>query len=445
MADGNLLSDLTFLGGSSRLARFVGRPIHQFAAIEAAGGVLMLIATVAALVWVNSPWQDSYYDFWHTHLSFSVGDYHFEQDLEHVVQDGLMAVFFFVVGLEIKRELVNGQLRDPRFAALPAVAALGGMVVPAAVYLAFNAGGPGQDGWGIPMATDIAFAMGVLSLLGDRVPRQMKVFLLTLAIVDDIGAILVIAIFYTSNLSSNWLLVAAILLAGIILLRRLDVWYLPVYLVIGVAFWLAVLESGVHATIAGVILGLITPAKPLQSEEQARSWANWLHMQDDVRLDDVRRVGFHIRESQPVSQRIEELLHPIAGYIIIPLFALSAAGVELSGNVVSDAASSPVTLGVVIGLIAGKTAGISVFSWIAHRLGWVTIPTSMTGVHMAGLAMVAGIGFTVSLFISRLAFDDPAIGDEARIGILVGSLIAALAGLGILSRTSTPHEASDKA
>ncbi len=445
MADKNPLSDLTFLGGSSRLARYIGRPIHQFAAIEAAGGVLMLIATVVALVWVNSPWQDSYYDFWHTHVSFSVGGYHFEHDLEHIVQDGLMAVFFFVVGLEIKRELVNGQLRDPRFAALPAVAALGGMVVPALVYFAFNSDGPGQDGWGIPMATDIAFAIGVLSLLGNRIPRQMKVFLLTLAIVDDIGAILVIAIFYTSDLSGNWLLTAAVLLAGILALRRLDVWYLPVYLVVGVAFWLAVLESGVHATIAGVVLGLITPAKPLQSEEDARRWAKWLQMQDVVDLDDVRRVGFHLRESQPVSLRIEELLHPIAGYIIIPLFALSAAGVELSGDVLSDAVTSPVTVGVVIGLVVGKTAGISVFSWIAHRLGWVTIPKSMTGLHMVGLAMVAGIGFTVSLFISRLAFDDPSIADESKIGILVGSLIAAVVGLVILSRTEPPPKYSDKA
>ena len=445
MADKNPLSDLTFLGGSSRLARYIGRPIHQFAAIEAAGGVLMLIATVVALVWVNSPWQDSYYDFWHTHVSFSVGGYHFEHDLEHIVQDGLMAVFFFVVGLEIKRELVNGQLRDPRFAALPAVAALGGMVVPALVYFAFNSDGPGQDGWGIPMATDIAFAIGVLSLLGNRIPRQMKVFLLTLAIVDDIGAILVIAIFYTSDLSGNWLLTAAVLLGGILALRRLDVWYLPVYLVVGVAFWLAVLESGVHATIAGVVLGLITPAKPLQSEEDARRWAKWLQMQDVVDLDDVRRVGFHLRESQPVSLRIEELLHPIAGYIIIPLFALSAAGVELSGDVLSDAVTSPVTVGVVIGLVVGKTAGISVFSWIAHRLGWVTIPKSMTGLHMVGLAMVAGIGFTVSLFISRLAFDDPSIADESKIGILVGSLIAAVVGLVILSRTEPPPKYSDKA
>ena len=445
MAEKNLLSDLTFLGGPSRLARFIGRPIHHFAAIEAAGGVLMLIATVAALAWVNSPWQDSYYDFWHTHVSFSVADYHFEQSLEHIVQDGLMAVFFFVVGLEIKREMVTGQLRDPRFASLPAVAALGGMVVPALVYFAFNAGGPGQDGWGIPMATDIAFAVGVLSLLGNRISRQMKVFLLTLAIVDDIGAILVIAIFYTSDLSSNWLLTAAILLAGILLLRRLHVWYLPVYLVIGVAFWLAVLESGVHATIAGVILGLITPAKPLQSEEEARRWASWLQMQDVVDLDDVRRVGFHIRESQPVSLRIEELLHPIAGYIIIPVFALSAAGVELSGNVLSDAVTSPVTLGVAIGLVVGKTAGISFFSWVAHRLGWVTIPKSLTGLHMVGLAMVAGIGFTVSLFISRLAFDDPSVADESKIGILVGSLVAAVVGLVILSRTEPRPKYSDKA
>ncbi|MCY4271707.1 MAG: Na+/H+ antiporter NhaA [bacterium] len=438
MADKNVLSDLTFLGGSSRLARFVGRPIHHFAAIEAAGGVLMLIATVAALVWVNSPWQSSYDDFWHTHVSFTVGDYHFEQDLAHVVQDGLMAVFFFVVGLEIKRELVSGQLRDPRFAALPAVAALGGMVMPAVIYVAFNAGGPGQDGWGIPMATDIAFAVGVLSLLGNRVSPLMKVFLLTLAIVDDIGAILVIAVFYTSDLSGNWLLTAAILLAGILALRRLNVWYLPVYLVVGVAFWLAVLESGIHATIAGVILGLITPAKPLESEDDARQWANWLRMQDVVHLDDVRRAGFHIRESQPVGLRIQEMLHPIAGYVIIPVFALSAAGVELSGDVLSDALTSPVTLGVAIGLVVGKSVGILLFAWLAHLFGWVTIPKPMAGFRMVGLAMVAGIGFTVSLFISRLAFDADQVADEARIGILAGSLIAAIAGLAVLSRTPPP-------
>ncbi|MXW42653.1 MAG: Na+/H+ antiporter NhaA [Acidimicrobiia bacterium] len=444
MPNKNLLSDLTFLGGSSRLARYIGRPLYHFAAVQAAGGVLMLIATVAALVWVNSPWQDSYFDFWHTHISLSIGNYHFAHDLEHMVQDGLMTVFFFVVGLEIKRELVVGQLRDPRFAALPAVAALGGMVVPALIYLAFNSGGGGQNGWGIPMATDIAFAIGVLSLLGNRIPNQMKLFLLTLAIVDDIGAILIIAINYTGELSGNWLLTAAVLLGGILTMRQLHVWYLPAYLVVGVAFWLAVLESGVHATIAGVILGLLTPAKPLESEDDARRWANWLQMQDVVHSDDARRVEFHIRESQPVSLRIQETLHPITSYVIIPIFALSAAGVELSGDLLSDAMTSPVTLGVAIGLVAGKTVGITLFCWIAHKLGWVTIPKSLAGAHMIGVAMVAGIGFTVSLFISRLAFADDSIADESKIGILAGSLIAAVVGLLILSRTERQPPASTK-
>ncbi len=440
MPDKNPLSNLTFLGGSSRLAKYIGRPIHHFAAIQATGGVLMLIAALAALIWVNSPWQDSYFEFWHTAISFSVGNYHFEHDLQHIVQDGLMAVFFFVVGLEIKRELVAGKLRDPRFAALPAIAALGGMVVPALIYLAFNSGGVGQDGWGIPMATDIAFAVGVLSLLGNRIPAQMKVFLLTLAIVDDIGAILVIAIYYTNDLSGNWLITAAALLGGILLMRRLHVWYLPAYLIIGVAFWLAVLESGVHATIAGVILGLLTPAKPLESEDDARRWANWLQMQDVVHLDDVRRVGFHIRESQPVSLRIQELLHPITSYVIIPMFALSAAGVELSSDLLTDAVTSPVTLGVAIGLVAGKTLGITLFAWFAHQMGWVTIPKSLAGAHMIGAAMVAGIGFTVSLFISRLAFAESLIADESKIGILAGSLVAAIMGLVILNRTEKKPE-----
>ncbi len=440
MPDKNPLSNLTFLGGSSRLAKYIGRPIHHFAAIQATGGVLMLIAALAALIWVNSPWQDSYFEFWHTAISFSVGNYHFEHDLQHIVQDGLMAVFFFVVGLEIKRELVVGKLRDPRFAALPAIAALGGMVVPALIYLAFNSGGVGQDGWGIPMATDIAFAVGVLSLLGNRIPAQMKVFLLTLAIVDDIGAILVIAIYYTNDLSGNWLITAAALLGGILLMRRLHVWYLPAYLIIGVAFWLAVLESGVHATIAGVILGLLTPAKPLESEDDARRWANWLQMQDVVHLDDVRRVGFHIRESQPVSLRIQELLHPITSYVIIPMFALSAAGVELSSDLLTDAVTSPVTLGVAIGLVGGKTLGITLFAWFAHQMGWVTIPKSLAGAHMIGAAMVAGIGFTVSLFISRLAFAESLIADESKIGILAGSLVAAIMGVVILNRTEKKPE-----
>ena len=253
-----------------------------------------------------------------------------------------------------------------------------------------------------------------------------------------------IAIFYTSDLSGNWLLTSAILLAGVFLLRKLNVWYLPVYLVIGVAVWLAVLESGVHATIAGVILGFMTPAKPLQSKDEARSWAEWLQKKDEVRLEDVRQAGFHIRESEPVSLRIEEMLHPITSYIIIPIFALSAAGVELSTDVISDALTSRVTLGIVLGLVVGKSVGIALFSWIAVRMGWANIPESMTGVHMMGLLMVAGIGFTVSLFISGLAFDDALVGDQAKIGVLAGSLIAAAAGLGILSRAEAAHNGSEE-
>lgn len=432
MAEHNPLGDLTFLGRNSRLVRYFGRPLQQFLAVEAAGGVLMLAAAAAALVWANSPWQDTYRAFWASEVSFTAAGYHFDEDLRSVVKDGLMALFFFVVGLEIKRELVTGQLRDLRFAALPAVAAVGGMAGPAAVYLALNAGGPHQEGWGIPVATDIAFAIGVLSLLGDRVPRQMKVFLLSLAIVDDIAAVVMIAVFYTKGISGGWLLVAGAIVAAILLLRRLHVWYLPVYIAAGVALWVAVLESGIHTSIAGVALGLLTPATPLQSKQQARQWAKWLHDRKDVRVSDLRRASFHIRESLPVGQRIEERLHPITSYVVIPVFALSASGVELSRQTLADAATSTVTLGVAIGLAAGNTAGITLFCWAADRIGLVRIPKALAGMRLVGLAMVAGIGFTVSLFVSALAFEDPLVQDQAKIGILAGSLAAALGGVAIL-------------
>lgn len=439
-------SDLTWLGSNRPLARNLGRPLNRFFHVESAGGVVLLAATAVALIWANSPLSDSYHDLWEAEMSLHVGeiDVFAKAGLEHFtvaefVNDALMAVFFFVVGLEIKRELVTGMLRDPRDAALPAIAALGGMVVPALIYFVINAGGDGQHGWGIPMATDIAFAVGVVSLLGTRIPRALRVFLLSLAIVDDIGAILVIALFYTDRLSWNWLFTAMAITAVVYLMRRARVWYIPLYVVVGAFLWWATFKSGVHATIAGVVLGLITPAKPLQTETQAREFAAWLRDKPEVFPSDVRFANFHMRESVSVAERLEMAIHPVSSYLIIPIFALANAGVELSGDGLRDAAGSAITLGVVAGLVVGKTVGVTAFSLLAVRSGLAALPRGMGLRQLVGLAMLAGIGFTVSLFVTGLAgFETQLMVDDAKIGILAASVIAALSGLFILSRGPAP-------
>ncbi len=426
-------SGLTFIGRDSALARTVGRPLLQFLHIETSTGILLLLATVAALIWVNSPVGDSYTEFWHTPIEISVSDFVvFDEDLHGFVNDALMALFFFVVGLEIKRELVTGRLRRPRDALLPAVAALGGMVVPALVYVAFNLGGDNLNGWGVPMATDIAFAVGVVSLVGKWVPGWLRLFLLTLAIVDDIGAILVIAVFYSSDISLGWLGLAALLCVLIAVLTRIRVWQWPLYMLIGVFVWWATLNSGVHATIAGVAVGLLTPAKPLQRDSDARSMARWLQEKSTISVTDIRRANFGIAESRSVAERLEVALHPYVSYLIVPLFALANAGVVLSGDSLRGAASSSVTIGVALGLLVGKTVGVSGFTLLATRLGLSSLPAGVTRLHVVGVSIVAGIGFTVALFVTALAFDGSAAGDEAKIGVLVASLVAAVVGLIVL-------------
>lgn len=439
MAGPTPISEMTFIGRDSRLATRVGRPFRRFLEVEAAGGVLLLIATAIALIWANSPWSQSYVDLWHTDFELAIGSFHLGENhhinLEVLVNDALMVVFFFVVGLEIKRELVTGQLKDPRAAALPAMAALGGMVVPALVFVAFTSGTDASGGWGIPMATDIAFAVGVVSLLGDRINRSMKVFLLSLAIVDDIGAILVIALFYTDTLSLGWLLTAGIIVLIILALKRLRVWYIPLYILLGIALWLATFESGIHATIAGVVLGVITPAKPLQTKQEAAHWVQWMREKgDDLFGVDIHYAAFHMRESTSVAERLETTLHPISSFVIIPTFALANAGVDLGGGVLGDAAGSRVTWGVGAGLVVGKIVGISLFTAIGQRLPFTTSPPGMTAMHRTGLAAVAGIGFTVSLFITGLAFDDESFIAESKIGILFASAIAGVIGLVLLKR-----------
>lgn len=431
-------SPLTWLGGNRRLARRVGRPVRNFLRIEAAGGLLLIVATVVALVWANSPWSHSYHELLETHISLHVGDLlHLDEPIEAWINDALMAIFFFVVGLEIKRELVAGELRDPRAAALPAIAAIGGMVVPALIFVAFASGGIGAAGWGIPMATDIAFAVGVVSLLGNRVPGAMKVFLLTLAIVDDIGAIAVIAIFYTEDLSTDWLLIAVGLTVLVVLMRLMRIWYIPVYVLVGFFLWLAVFESGIHATIAGVVLGLLTPAVPLRGETPNDDVHVGAAISGRANATVVRRANFELKEQVSVAERLENMLHPFSSFLIIPIFALANAGIEISSDSLSNALSSDVTLGVVFGLVVGKLVGVSFATWIAVKSGISRLPRGASFTHVVGLAAIAGIGFTVSLFIAGLAFPagSGAI-DEAKLGILAASLLAAVIGSLILLRAN---------
>ena len=435
-------SPLTWIGSDRRLARRIGRPMLRFLRIEAASGVVMLVAAVVALVWANSPWRDSYLDLLHSHLRLELGSVlMLDEPLEAWINDALMVVFFFVVGLEIKRELIVGELRRPAAAALPAVAALGGMVVPAAIYAAFNFGGEGSAGWGIPMATDIAFAVGVLSLMGPRVSNSLKIFLLTLAIVDDIGAIAVIAVFYTDDLSLDWLLAAVLIVIVLALMRVARIWFTPAYLIVGVVLWLAVFESGVHATIAGVVLGILTPARPLVSENTLDDMVTRWFEGDPVSPPAARRASFEVRERVAVADRLAILLHPWTSFVIIPVFALANAGVELSSDSLQRALGSPVTIGIVLGLVVGKLVGVGSFTWLAVRLGLCELPREATWGKLLGVGGVAGIGFTVSLFITNLAFESRELIDQAKIGILVASTIAALIGAAII-RGSRPAGAA---
>jgi NhaA family Na+:H+ antiporter len=405
-------------------------PLRNFLRTESAGGVVLVVAALVALVWANSPWKASYEELWHTRLAISLGDRSLDLDLREWVNDGLMAIFFFVVGLEIKREVVEGELRGARRAALPAVAALGGMVVPALIYAAINAGGEGARGWGIPMATDIAVAVGVLTLLGSRVPASLKLFLLALAIVDDIGAIAVIAILYSENLDTDSLLIAAGLLGVLVLMRVAGIQATLLPLAVGVALWLALEESGVHATIAGVLLALLAPTRP----KLQRELVDVSVLTDLSSARAARETAALARSSVSVVEWLEHVLHPWSSFVIVPVFALANAGVAISRDAISDAASSRIALGVLLGLVVGKLAGIAAFTWLAAKLRVGLLPAGATWRGIVGVAALAGIGFTVSIFVTNLAFDDPALRNEALIAILAAAVVSSAIGAVILSR-----------
>jgi len=425
------------------------RPFVRFSSIEASSGIVLLIAAIAAIVWANSGWSETYFSLLEEQLSIEFLGFHFDESLQHLINDGLMAIFFFVVGLEIKRELVLGDLRDPRAAALPVMAALGGMLLPALIYIAFNAGA-GTDalrGWGIPMATDIAFALGIVALLGSKVPSGAKLFLLAVAIADDIGAIAVIAIFYTEELNSQYLALAigalALIWVGTRVTIRSNVFYIPV----AVAAWYFLLESGVHATLAGVALGFITPVRPFytprQFDERARAILDQFPLEPDSieaqEHADHEALLLATVSTEAVAplNRMEHALIGWSSFLIVPLFALANAGVDFREISVTEALGSSVALGVSAGLVVGKIVGISGFTWLAVKLNLGKLPPGTGWAHVFGLAAVAGIGFTVSLFVAGLAFTDNHLTELAKVGIFSGSLVAGIIGALILSRTKT--------
>jgi Na+:H+ antiporter, NhaA family len=410
--------------------RLVG-PIARFLHVQAASGVVLLVAAAAALAIANSPWAGAFEALWNTHLVIGLGDWTLDHSLRHWVSDGLMTIFFFVVGLEVKREIALGELRDPRQAILPVAAAIGGMVVPAVLYLAWIEG-EATRGWGIPMATDIAFVVGCLAVLGSRIPAGLRVMLLSVAIVDDIGAILVIAIGYTAHLSLGALAVAGAGLAAVVGLRFAGVRSIAMYVLLGTVVWVAFHESGVHATIDGVLLGLLTPTRPRVSEARAadivrRAGDLWRGNEPSPSPAERVSVAEAARESVAPLVRIERTLHPWSAFVVMPIFALANAGVEIRASLLTE----PVALAIGLGLVVGKPVGIVGMSWLAVRSGLTRLPEGVDWLALLGGGVLSGIGFTMSLFIAGLALDATLL-DAAKTGVLCASLVAGVLGMALL-------------
>ena len=417
-------------------------PFTRFARMEAAGGILLLVATAAALLWANSPWEHSYHEIWFTQATITLGPVSLSESRHEWVNDGLMSIFFFLVGLEIKRELLIGELSSFRQAAFPFMAAIGGSIVPAVIYFALNKGGPGANGWGIPMATDIAFALGVLALLGSRIPVALKVFVAALAIVDDIFGVVVIALFYTQHISLWALVLAFVGVAVSFTANWMGIRSPAVYAVIGICVWIAVLNSGVHATIAGVLLAFTIPAR--NSLDKAEFLHQSRGLLDQFEANDINSAkahhAIHLLEQkcemiESPLHRIEHALQPWVSFMIMPIFAFANAGVPIFGKV-GAAMTHPVTLGVLFGLLFGKPLGITLFARLAAKTGLGSRPASVTWGEIFGASWLCGIGFTMSLFIASLALGDGDLLDMSKIGTLGASIAAGGIGSALLLRRS---------
>jgi Na+/H+ antiporter NhaA len=401
-------------------------PVRQFVATENGSAVVLLSATIAALVWANSPWSASYESFWHTEVSLSFGNAELALDLRHWINDGLMAFFFFIVGLEIRREFDMGELRERRRVATPVLAAIGGMAAPALIFLAINAGSSTARGWGIAMGTDTAFALGVLTLVGGATPR-VRTFLLTLVIVDDIVALLVIALAYTSDLSWEALAVAVVLYGVIFTMTRVGVLNGVPYFLVGLAMWIATLASGVHATIAGVAVGLLATAYPPSRETLHRAGDQWRLFREEPTPQYARTASRTLATAVSPNERLQLLFHPWTSYVVVPIFALANAGVTLEADVVREVVTEPLFLGIVVGLVVGKPLGIVGMTWLVSRRRFGAFPRTVPWPPLVGAATVAGIGFTVSLLIADISFEGVEL-EEAKLGILSASIVASLLG-----------------
>ncbi|MCF8241452.1 MAG: Na+/H+ antiporter NhaA [Melioribacteraceae bacterium] len=422
-------------------------PFQEFIKNEAAGGILLIAATVIALVWANSGFGDLYKSIWETKFTIGFGEYALSKPIILWINDGLMAIFFFVVGLEIKRELLVGELSSISKASLPIAAAIGGMLVPALIYFGFNSSSESLSGWAIPTATDIAFAIGILALLGSRVPTSLKVFLTALAIVDDIGAVLVIAIFYTSEIFLGYLMWAGIIFALMFMFNKLGVRSSLVYFVLGLVMWLMFLKSGIHATIAGVIGAMAIPAKTELNKEQFINRITSLlgKIKSIVQGRDegessgaIQEMENAVHEVESPLQRLEHSLHYLVSFFIMPVFALANAGVIIESDFLNSF-TSLITLGVMLGLFVGKQIGITIFTYLAVKFKVALLPGDVSWRQIYGAAALAGIGFTMSLFITNLAFASDVFIAEAKVGILAGSLLSGIVGWIVLTGAGKGH------
>jgi Na+:H+ antiporter, NhaA family len=423
-----------------RVVRRARAPVDRFLRVEAASGIVLLVAAIVALTWANSSWREGYFALWHTPIGIRVGDFAFERTLEWFVNDVLMVIFFFVVGLEIRHEVHDGELRDWRRAVLPLSGALGGMVVPALIYLLFAGAADTRSGWGVPMATDIAFALGILMLLGRRVPPALRVLLLALAIIDDLGAIAVIAMFYSSGVEVSGLLVAALGASGIVALQSVGVRAKLAYVLPSALAWAGIYGAGIHPTIAGVLVGAMTPVRAWFGPDGfaagvQRALDDLLRINPrELSLAELAGIRSHLdrarREAMSPALSLMHTLHPWVAFGIMPVFALANAGVLLE-SVGSDAASWNVGLGIAAGLVVGKPLGILLATWMALRLRWGTLPAGLGYGHLVVLGVVGGVGFTMSLFIAQLAFVDGNLLSAAKVGVLLASAAAAVLALAL--------------
>ncbi len=424
--------------------KWIIEPIQRFISNSATSGIILFSAAIIAMIVSNSPWSDAFHHFWEMEFGFGFNGVYLTKSLHHWINDGLMAIFFFVVGLELKREIIAGELNETKKAMLPVGAAIGGMVVPALIYLAFNNSGEAAGGWGIPMATDIAFALGVIYLLGDKVPLTLKIFLTALAIADDIGAVLVIAFFYTSSIDLSSLISGGIFLLVLITANKIGVRSTTFYAVVGIGgLWLAFLLSGVHATIAAVLAAFTIPANVKISETGFIANVEKLLVKfrkadpNDVptvtpeQHDILQKIRDISKEALTPLQRLEHALHPLVAFIIMPIFALSNAGIVLPDNL-GEVLLSPVTIGVFLGLLVGKVVGVTGMVYLFTKMKWAQLPEGVNNRHILGAGFLAGVGFTMSLFIAGLAFTDEELILHAKFGILLASLLASVCGFLLL-------------